>query len=76
MKQCTDRFNFIFADPPYALQNMDELPLLVFERNMLLPGGIFVLEHTTRNDYQNHPRFQRMKNYGTTIFTFFTQTNE
>ena len=76
MKQCSDRFNFIFADPPYALQNMDELPLLVFERNMLLPGGIFVLEHTTRNDYQNHPRFQRMKNYGTTIFTFFTQTNE
>ncbi len=76
MKQCTDRFNFIFADPPYALQNMDELPLIVFEKNMLLPGGIFVLEHTTRNDYQNHPRFQRMKNYGTTIFTFFTQTNE
>ena len=73
MKQCTDQYNFIFADPPYALANMDELPMLVFEKNMLLPGGIFVLEHTTRNDYQKHPRFQRMKNYGTTIFTFFTQ---
>jgi 16S rRNA (guanine966-N2)-methyltransferase len=76
MKQSTDQYDFIFAGPPYALQNIDELPLLVFEKKMLLPGGIFVLEHTPRNDYQQHPRFQRMKNYGTTVFTFFTQPNE
>ena len=76
MKQCTDQYDFIFAGPPYALLNIDELPLLVFEKKMLLPGGIFVLEHTPRNDYQKHPHFQRMKNYGTTVFTFFTQTKE
>ena len=76
MKQCTEQFNFIFAGPPYALQNIDEIPLLVFERKLLLPGGIFVHEHTPRNDYQGHPNFTRMKNYGTTVFTFFTQPNE
>ena len=76
LKQCTDQYNFIFAGPPYALQNIDDLPLLIFEKNMLLPNGIFVLEHTPRNDYQKHPHFQRMKNYGTTVFTFFTQSNE
>ena len=76
IKQCTDKFDFIFADPPYALINMDEVPKLVFERNMLAPGGTFVLEHTTHNDYQKHPHFKRMKNYGTTIFTFFTQPTE
>ncbi len=76
MKQCTEQFNFIFAGPPYALQNIDELPLHVFEKKLLLPGGIFVLEHTPRNDYQKHPNFQRMKNYGTTIFTFFVQPTE
>ncbi len=76
LKQSTDQYDFIFADPPYALSNMDELPLLIFEKNMLLPGGMFVLEHTSHNDYQKHVRFQRMKNYGTTIFTFFTQPNE
>jgi len=73
LKQETGKYGFVFADPPYALPNMDEVPLLVFEKELLLPGGIFVLEHTTRNDYQQHPRFHRMKNYGTTIFTFFTQ---
>ncbi len=76
MKQSTEQYNFIFAGPPYALANIDEIPLLVFEKNMLAPGGIFVLEHTPRNDYQKHSRFQRMKNYGTTVFTFFTQPSE
>lgn len=76
VKQCTEQYNFIFAGPPYALTNIDDLPMLVFEQKLLLPGGIFVLEHTPRNDYQQHPRFMRMKNYGTTVFTFFTQPND
>ncbi len=73
MKQCTEQYNLIFAGPPYALTNIDEIPLLVFEKQLLLPGGIFILEHTPRNDYQQHPHFSRIKNYGTTVFTFFTQ---
>jgi 16S rRNA G966 N2-methylase RsmD len=76
MKQCTDQYDFIFAGPPYALETIDDLPLIVFDRQMLLPGGTFVLEHTPRNDYQKHPRFSRIKNYGTTVFTFFTQPDE
>lgn len=74
MKQSREQYDFIFAGPPYALQNIDDLPMLVFEKNMLASGGIFVLEHTPRNDYQNHPHFKRMKNYGTTVFSFFTQS--
>lgn len=73
MKQSTEQYDFIFAGPPYALENIDDLPMLVFKKNMLAPNGIFVLEHTPRNDYQQHPHFLRMKNYGTTVFTFFTQ---
>ncbi len=76
IKQCTEQYNFIFAGPPYALDTIDDLPLLVFEKKLLLPGGTFVLEHTPRNDYQNHPRFARMKNYGTTVFTFFKQPDQ
>jgi 16S rRNA (guanine(966)-N(2))-methyltransferase RsmD len=76
IKQCTDKYDFIFADPPYALDNIDELPSLVFEQQLLQPDGIFVLEHAQRNDYQKHPNFLRMKNYGTTIFSFFKQPAE
>jgi 16S rRNA (guanine(966)-N(2))-methyltransferase RsmD len=76
MKQHTEQYDFIFAGPPYALDIIDDLPKLVFEKKLLLPNGVFVLEHTPRNDYQNHPNFSRIKNYGTTVFTFFTQPEE
>jgi 16S rRNA (guanine(966)-N(2))-methyltransferase RsmD len=75
MKNATEQFDFIFAGPPYALDQIDSIPLIVFERQLLLPGGIFVLEHTPRNDYQKHAAFLRIKNYGTTVFTFFQQPN-
>lgn len=73
MDVCKDQFDFIFAGPPYALLNIDDLPKYVFEKNLLNSEGIFVLEHTPRNDYQQHPNFMRIKNYGTTVFTFFQQ---
>jgi 16S rRNA (guanine(966)-N(2))-methyltransferase RsmD len=76
MKQSTEQYDFIFAGPPYALLNIDDIPMLVFEKKMLAPDGIFVHEHTPRNDYQNHPNFLRMKNYGTTVFTFFVQPSK
>lgn len=73
MKNCTQQYDFIFAGPPYALENIDDIPILLFEHNMLAEDGIFVLEHTPRNDYQQHPRFLKMKNYGTTVFSYFKQ---
>jgi hypothetical protein len=39
---------------------------------LLKPGGLFVLEHTPRNDYKDFPHFKMARNYGTTIFSFFT----
>jgi 16S rRNA (guanine966-N2)-methyltransferase len=70
--QCMETFDFIFAGPPYALKNIDDLPRLVFEKKLLNTGGWFVLEHTPRNDYKNFPFYKMEKNYGTTIFSIFT----
>ena len=69
--QCTDRFDFIFAGPPYALTAIDDLPRKIFEKQLLNPGGWFVLEHTPRNDYKRFPFYKNEKNYGTTIFSIF-----
>ena len=76
IRQCSSRFDFIFAGPPYALSNIDELPQLIFEKRLLNTGGWFVLEHTPRNSYQGHPFFKSERNYGTTVFTIFTETRE
>lgn len=63
--------DLIFADPPYALPALDELPRLIFERPLLQPGGLFVLEHSRRNSYEGAPFFLRARKYGDTIFTIF-----
>ncbi|HVZ58070.1 MAG TPA: RsmD family RNA methyltransferase [Chitinophagaceae bacterium] len=76
IEQCREQFDFIFAGPPYALQEIDELPRLVFEKRLLHPGGWFVLEHTPRNDYRAFPFYRAQRQYGTTIFSIFTEPPE
>src|SRR6266404_8423190 len=71
--QCTEQFDFIFAGPPYALVNIDDLPKLIFGRKILKPGGWFVLEHTPKNDYKKYPFYKTERNYGTTIFSIFIE---
>lgn len=66
-----EQFNFIFADPPYTLPNIPDLPDLVLERNLLLPDGLFVLEHGKRDNFENHPRFVEHRAYGSVNFSFF-----
>ncbi|MBS1753353.1 MAG: RsmD family RNA methyltransferase [Ferruginibacter sp.] len=67
----TRQYDFIFAGPPYALATIDELPVKIFEHNLLKPGGWFVLEHTPRNDYKKFAHYKTERNYGTTIFSIF-----
>ena len=68
---CTEKFDFIFAGPPYALGTIDELPKLIFEKELLNEAGWFVLEHTPRNSYTKFPFYRAERNYGTTIFSIF-----
>lgn len=67
----TEQYDFIFAGPPYALASIDDLPLKVFEKNLLKPKGWFILEHTPRNDYKKFEHYKTERNYGTTIFSIF-----
>jgi 16S rRNA (guanine(966)-N(2))-methyltransferase RsmD len=69
--QCTEKFDFIFAGPPYALVNIDDLPKLIFEKQLLYPNGWFVLEHTPKNNYRSFPFYKSERNYGTTVFSTF-----
>ena len=71
LESCTSTYDFIFAGPPYALETIDLLPKIIIEKKLLNPDGIFVLEHTPRNQYKNYPGFVKDRNYGTTIFSFF-----
>lgn len=71
LSSCNEKFDFIFAGPPYSLGTIDDLPKVIVERKLIAEGGYFVLEHTPRNNYEKFAGFSFQRNYGTTVFSFF-----
>ena len=71
LKSCHQQFDFIFADPPYALKELASIPDLVFEKDILKPDGIFVLEHGKDNDFSSHSNFVEHRSYGSVNFSLF-----
>jgi 16S rRNA (guanine(966)-N(2))-methyltransferase RsmD len=71
IEHATAQYDYIFADPPYTLPTLDIIPNLIFDKNLLLPDGLFVLEHNAHNDFLEHPKLVDVRNYGKTIFSFF-----
>ena len=72
LKSCKQQYDFIFADPPYALKELPEIPDLVIGRQLLKDGGIFVFEHGKDHDFSNHPHFLEHRSYGSVNFSLFT----
>ena len=71
IRQCHQQFDFIFADPPYALPQLATIPDLVLGGSLLAPGGVFVFEHGSANDFTEHPRFLEHRSYGSVNFSLF-----
>ena len=71
LKSCHQQYDFIFADPPYALKELATLPDAVLERGVLKEDGIFVLEHGKDYDFSGHPRYLEHRSYGSVNFTLF-----
>ncbi|MEY4925949.1 MAG: hypothetical protein RI894_385 [Bacteroidota bacterium] len=65
------QFDFIFADPPYAMHTITLLPDLIFEYELLKDGGIIIVEHDIEGRFKDHPRLVDEREYGKTIFSFF-----
>ena len=74
LETTNETYDFIFAGPPYALKNIDDLPVIISEKKLLKPKGWFILEHTPANNYEKYPLFKSSRNYGTTIFSIFVNT--
>lgn len=72
IKSCHQQFDFIFADPPYALPELPTLPKLILERGLLKPNGIFVFEHGKNNSFEDVPEFIEHRAYGSVNFSIFS----
>ena len=71
IRRCSESYDIIFADPPYTLKGLPEIPELVLSSNMLKENGIFIFEHGKDHNFDNHPAFFRHIAYGSVNFSFF-----
>ena len=72
---CRRQFDLIFADPPYELKRLEELPSIIFANDLLSPGGLFVFEHGKRNDFSSSPYFVEHREYGSVNFSMFRKND-
>ena len=71
LKSCHQKFDLIFADPPYALPELETIPDLIFQYDLLKEDGLLVFEHGKNNDFSTHPHFIEHRSYGSVNFTLF-----
>ncbi len=71
LEYATEKFDVIFAGPPYALETIAGIPDLIFTKNILNKNGWFILETDPKYDFKDHPSFFRRTNYGQSNFHFF-----
>lgn len=72
LNKTEDKFDIIFADPPYAYPDHKEIAKLVFERELLNPNGILIIEHGKEVNLEEITHFQIMRIYGNVRFSFFS----
>ena len=65
------KFDIIFADPPYNLDKILEIPVAVFDNDLLADEGIVIIEHPASIDFSIHPRFTEHRQYGSVNFSLF-----
>ena len=71
LKSCHQKFDLIFADPPYALPELETIPDLIFQYDLLKEDGLLVFEHGKNHDFSAHPHFIEHRSYGSVNFTLF-----
>jgi len=75
IKRMWTEYDLIFADPPYDLEGIESIPDLIFDSKLLAAKGLFIMEHSVRYRFEQHPCFFQHRNYGSVNFTLFTRNN-
>jgi len=71
LKKASSPFDLIFADPPYDLENIAEINELIFEKNLLSPNGLLIIEHGPKTNLEACRGFTQHRKYGHVNFSFF-----
>ena len=71
IKSNKEKYNFIFADPPYDLDKIKDIPQLIFSKGILENEGTLVIEHDKHTDFREDNYFKNVRQYSRVMFSFF-----
>lgn len=71
VETCSNKFDIIFADPPYDHPRFAEIPELILNSRMTAPGGLVIVEHSKAHDFSQLPHFSQHREYGSVNFSIF-----
>lgn len=70
LKRNNDKFDLVFADPPYDFDKYEPLIDSVL-KTALKPSGLLVLEHRQSGSFAEHANFIEDRTYGEVRFSIF-----
>ncbi len=76
LEKTEEKFDVIFADPPYDKPIHESIVQLVFDRELLNENGLLIIEHGKRTDLSQLPHFEMSRAYGNVVFSFFTKVKQ
>ena len=69
-QNCKERFNFIFADPPYNYKNYEELKETIINNKLVKEDGLLIIEHNKETVFNDEN--VEVRKYGTVHFSLFS----
>ena len=69
-------FDVIFADPPYDLEDREQIVPTILNSDMLKPNGLLIIEHSNTDDYSENPHLFEHRKYGSVNFSIFSKKTD
>lgn len=66
--------DFIFADPPYDMENFECVPGAILSSGACGDETIVVVEHSKKQDFSHLPEFRQHRAYGSVNFSIFCKS--
>lgn len=71
VKKQTKQWDLVFADPPFTHKQITEIPGVVFEHNLVKPGGWLIVETPPRTQFPPGLPLVEVRSYGKVNFAIF-----
>ncbi|MDP2385419.1 MAG: RsmD family RNA methyltransferase [Bacteroidota bacterium] len=64
-------YDLVFADPPYDTDQYPNLHKSIIENGFLNEGGLLIIEHSKKTNFEGAELFTETREYGNVNFSFF-----